>query len=151
MRRSIRFEVDPSLDCIEVVVRAPQEDAEVKTLMEQLSDHPPDTLTVFDGYGAVRTLSVSEIISVCMDGKLVSIATESGTWYTRRTLQSLESALDAQRFVRISRQELVNLKKVLRYDFSAAGTLRLELSNGTETWASRRCIPTIRKRLTEGV
>ena len=43
--------------------------------------------------------------------------------------------------------EIVNLDKVLRYDFTLAGTLRLELTGGIETWASRRCIPVIRKRL----
>ena len=55
--------------------------------------------------------------------------------------------LDKKHFLRISRFEIVNLNKVLRYDFTLAGTLRLELAGGIETWASRRCIPAIRKRL----
>jgi ribose/xylose/arabinose/galactoside ABC-type transport system permease subunit len=31
--------------------------------------------------------------------------------------------------------------------FTISGTLRLELEGGMETWASRRCIPEIRRRL----
>ena len=144
---SVRFEPDPTLAHIDVVVRAPERDAEVEALLDRLSDRPPDTLAVFDGSGSLRALPAGEIILASVDGKLVNIVTEDGSWYTRRTLQSLEEELDERRFLRISRYELVNLDKVLRYDFTVAGTLRLELAGGMETWASRRCIPAIRKRL----
>ena len=149
-RRVIRFESDPALDHMEIVVRAPVRDEAAEELLMQLSGAQTDTVTVFDGYGTVRTLAAEEIVSAAMEGKLVRVVTEKDSWYTRRTLQSMESALEGGRFVRISRNELVNLDKVLRYDFTIAGTLRLELAGGRETWASRRCIPDIRKRLREG-
>ena len=145
---SVRFERDPSLDHIDVVVRAPEQDAAVTELMDKLSGNPPDTLTVFDGYGNIRSLRAEDIILASVDGKLVNVVTADGSWYTRRTLQSLEEALDPRRFVRISRYELVNIGKVVRFDFTIGGTLRLELMGGMETWASRRCIPAIRRRLT---
>ena len=146
-KTDVRFERDPSLDRIEVLVRAPEEDAEVEALLALLVSRSPGTLTVFDGSGLVRELRPEEIVSAATEGKLVNVVTEAGSWYTRRTLQSLEDELDARSFLRISRYELVNLDKVLRYDFTVAGTLRLELAGGMETWASRRCIPQIRKRL----
>ena len=129
-----------------MLVRAPAEDGEVAALLELLGA-PPDTVTVFDGSGLIRALAADQIVSASVDGKLVNIVTEDGSWYTRRTLQSLEDALDARRFLRVSRYEIVNLTKVQRYDFTVAGTLRLELAGGMETWASRRCIPEIRRRL----
>lgn len=144
----LRFELDPALEHIEVLVRAPERDEETEALLALLRAQSADALRVFDGDGALRLLRPEEIVSASMDGKLVNIVTEDGSWYTRRTLQSLEEELDARRFLRISRYELVNLDKVLRYDFTVAGTLRLELQGGIETWASRRCIPAIRKRLT---
>ena len=144
----VRFEPDPSLEKIEVVIRASEQDPDVTALMDQLTRPEPDTITVFDRNGIVRSLQTEEIISASMDGKRVKIVTEEGAWYTRCTLQSLEKTLDRKRFLRISRYELVNLDKVLHYDFTVAGTLRLELMGGIETWASRRCIPQIRKRLT---
>lgn len=146
-RISVRFEPDPSLDHIDVVIRASAKDEEVTALMERYSENPQDSLTVFDGYGNLRTLAPKDIILASVDGKLVNIVTEDGSWYTRRTLQSLEDELDSSCFLRVSRYEIVNLGKVLRYDFTLAGTLRLELAGGIETWASRRCIPLIRKRL----
>ena len=144
--RKVRLELDPALTDIEVLVRAPEEDGEVSALLELLGA-PADTVTVFDDNGLIRALPADQIVSASVDGKLVNIVTEDGSWYTRRTLQSLEAALDARRFLRVSRYEIVNLTKVRRYDFTVAGTLRLELAGGMETWASRRCIPEIRRRL----
>lgn len=147
MNTTIRFEPDPSLDHVEVLIRAPEKDEDVETLMEKLSGHPPETLTVFDENGNLRKLREEEIIRVSVEGKLLNITTEDGSWYLRRTLQSLEADLDPQRFLRISRYELVNLNKVLRYDFTIVGALMLELPGGVQAWASRRCIPAIRSRL----
>jgi len=144
---NIRFEREPSLDGIEVVIRASEQDASVAELMERLSDYPEDALTVFDGNGNMRSIAAKEIISASVDGKLVKLVTSDRSWYTRQTLQSLETTLDRRRFVRISRFELINLDKVLWYDFTVAGTLRIELAGGMETWASRRCIPVIRRKL----
>ena len=53
----------------------------------------------------------------------------------------------SDRFLRVSRFEIIDLKKVRKYDFTLSGTLRIEFENGMETWASRRYIPLIRKRL----
>lgn len=144
---NFRFEPDPNLDHIDVVIRASAQDEEVTALMERLSEPASDRFTVFDGLGNLRALSPNSIILASVEGRLVNIITENGSWYTRQSLQSLQDTLDKKRFLRISRFEIVNLDKVLRYDFTLAGTLRLELEGGMETWASRRCIPAIRKRL----
>ena len=143
----IRFERDPSLDRVEIVVRAPEETAEVDALLERLAHVQTGSLVVFSGSGRVRTLAPEEIVTATVEDKLVRVITEDGSWFSRQSLQSLEEQLDPRRFVRVSRFELVNLGKVRQYDFTIAGTLRLELVGGMETWASRRCIPEIRKRL----
>ena len=46
--RSVRFELDPSLDGIEVLIRAPAEDAELTALLEQLAAMRPITLDEMD-------------------------------------------------------------------------------------------------------
>ena len=143
----VRFEAAPELERIEVLIRAPEADGQVAAIQRQLSGLAPETLTVFDADELQRMIPLEDIISASVNGKLVNIVTGDGSWYTRRTLQSLEDELDSRSFMRVSRYEIVNLDKVLRYDFTLAGTLRLELAGGIETWASRRCIPLIRKRL----
>ena len=143
-----RFERDPALDHIEIVVRAPEIDSDVTKLIEDLSRRN-DALLAVDTSGAWIEVPVSKIISVSVRGRQVSIITESGNYVSRQSLQSIEDTLKTHRFVRISRFEIVNLAKVRRYDFTLSGTLRIELAGGMETWASRRCIPLIRKRLQE--
>ena len=144
---NIRFEQDPDLEGIEVIVRASAQDVEVSALMERLASETAKGITVTEEKGRLRTLSEDEIILVSMDGKQVKVITADGQWYLRQTLQRVEEQLVSRRFIRISRYELVNLNKVTRYDFTISGTLRLELEGGMETWASRRCIPEIRRRL----
>ena len=143
----IRFETDPSIDDIEVVFRAQERDASVEALMKMLEAAQTDTLTVFDDKGKITEVDKKEIISLSADRKLVNVVTEDGHYFTRQSLQSLHEEMNPYRFVRISRYEIVNLAKVIRYDFTISGTLRLELAGGMETWASRRSIPEIRRRL----
>ena len=144
----IRFEQDASLDHIDVVIRAPDQDDSVTDLINRISARPPDMLTAYDDNGNVRKLDQKKIVLASVNGKVVDLITDDGIWHIRQTLQNLEDNLDKQRFVRISRYEIVNVEKILKYDFTVAGTLRIELTGGMETWASRRCIPAIRRRLT---
>ena len=144
----IRFEQDASLDHIDVVIRAPDQDDSVTDLINRISARTPDMLTAYDENGNVRKLDQKKIVLASVNGKVVDLITDDGIWHIRQTLQNLEDNLDKQRFVRISRYEIVNVEKILKYDFTVAGTLRIELTGGMETWASRRCIPAIRRRLT---
>ena len=120
----------------------------MRALMERVSNHMSDKLPVLDRNANLHMLAVSDIISISAEGRQVCVRTEGENYYTQQSLQSMGSRLDPRRFMRISRYELVNLSKVTRFDFTVVGTLRLELSDGSKTWASRRCIPLIRKRLT---
>ena len=144
---TVRFEQTPSLEEIEVLIRASSPDEQTAALMEQIGSVRREQLTVAVGDGTVSTIPVAEILSVSVTGKQVQIVTANACYFVRRSLQSLESELDDRDFVRISRYELVNLNKVKKYDFTLGGMLRLELEGGMETWASRRCIPAIRRRL----
>ena len=146
---NIRFERDQALDGIDVLIRASERDAAVTALMERISGEPPDVLTVTDTGGAVLHIVTDDIISVSVSDKLNLLVTEDGCYTVRQPLQSLESELDPGKFLRISRHELINTDKIEQYEFTANGTLRLVLSGGVETWASRRCIPEVR-RLIQG-
>lgn len=149
-KTKIVFEKDPSLDSIEITVRAPEKDAQVEDIIGRLCCEPPKTVTVTAQDGSLRRLSPADIVSVSVSGKQSRIVTEDGLYTVRQSLQSIEERLDRAGFVRISRYEMINLDKVQKFDFTLGGTLRLELAGGMETWASRRNISQIRRKLTEG-
>ena len=142
----LRFEQDKTLDEIEIVVRAAEKDAQVTALLESLSKDEPVKLTVLDGSSRASVIDEKDIVFVAAEGKLVRVVTTEGIYKAKQSLQSIESLL-SRSFLRVSRFEIINLKKVRKYDFTLVGTLRVEFDNGMETWASRRYIPLIKERL----
>ena len=141
----IIFNTDPDSDGIEVYIKAAEKDKDVEELINRISGGVSVFITATDADGAQIKIMTDEIVYVSVSGKLVQIVTENERYTVRQSLQTIESKLEKLRFMRISRYEIVNLDKVRKYDFTLAGTLRLELVGGMETWASRRSIPAIRK------
>ena len=142
----LRFEQDKTLDKIEIIVRAAEKDAQVTALLESLSKDEPVKLTVLDSGNRASVIDEKDIVFVAAEGKLVRVVTTEGIYKAKQSLQSIESLL-SRSFLRVSRFEIINLKKVRKYDFTLVGTLRVEFDNGMETWASRRYIPLIKERL----
>ena len=142
----ILFREDPSADGIDITISAKERDRQVEELIEKLSDSN-QSFTVYDAERKVYTITSDDIILISSADSKVNIITRGGSYFTNQSLQALEKTLDSTRFMRISRFEIVNIDKVSCYDFTTAGTLRLELTGGMETWASRRCIPEIRRLL----
>ena len=142
----VRFERDNTLNDIEVIVRANEENAQVKELIESLMSREPEKLTLLDKNGNSCVVDERDIVFLSADGKQVSVTAKSGIYFAKQSLQSIEEILNRD-FLRVSRFEIINLKLVSKYDFTVGGTLRIEFKNGMETWASRRYIPQIRERL----
>ena len=92
-------------------------------------------------------LAPEKIIRVYSSNGKVFAETEAGAYSLRLRLYEAEERLSGLDFVRISSSELVNLKRVRGFDLSLAGTIRVLLSNGSETYASRRSVSKIKKEL----
>ena len=146
-RVSTRFEVDEGRRNIDVLFRASEEDEQVAALMERVADPLAGTLAVRDEEDVAVTLHEEHIITISADNKRLRIAADSGTYWLKMPLQDIEKLLNPSWFLRISRYEIVNLRKVRQFDFSISGTLRIDLKDGTEAWTSRRFIPAIKQRL----
>lgn len=145
---NVRFEKDKTLDGIDIIIRADKRDEQINALIEKLTHREPVRLTVLDSYNCQSVIEEKDIIIVSADGKNVQIVTRHGKYRAKQSLQSIEDVL-SDRFLRVSRFEIIDLKKVRKYDFTLSGTLRIEFDNGMETWASRRYIPLIKERLTK--
>ncbi len=113
--------------------------------IEQIREKPLKELMVNDVEGSFTKIDINSIISVSVKEKLVNIITQDDTFTVRQSLQSIEKSLDAGKFIRISRFEIVNIDKVKKFDFTLDGTLRIKMADSRELWASRRTIPEIRR------
>jgi DNA-binding LytR/AlgR family response regulator len=146
-RVNTRFEIEEGRRNIDVLFRASEEDEQVEALMARVTDPLSSLLTVRDGADAIVTLPEERVIMISVDNKRLRIMADDGVYWLKMPMREAETMLNPSWFLRISRYEIVNLRKVKHFDFSVGGALHINLEDGTETWASRRFIPAIKKRL----
>lgn len=146
-RVNVRFEAQEELRDINVLFSASEEDEQLRTLMDQVGDPFARMWKVSDDAGAIVTLQEERIIYLVTENKRLRIESEDGTYWLKATMQLVEKSLNPSAFLRISRYEIINLRKVRRFDFSNSGMLSVEMDDGSRLWASRRFIPVIRERL----
>ena len=111
---------------------------EINALLKKLSS---ETAPVIAGFheNTAEILEPSDIIRI--------YASAGKEYLLHLRLYELEERLDSKCFVRISNSEIVNLKKVRGFDLSLAGTICVSLSDGSDTYVSRRYVAKIKQVL----
>lgn len=148
-RVNVTFEAEEGRRDIGILFTASERDDQVSALMERVEDPLAGTWAVTDEQGASVTLSEEHIITACSESKKLKLVADDGEYRLNMSMQDFERAVNPSMFLRISRYEIVNLHRVVRFDFSVSGTLRIEMEDGSEAWASRRFIPAVRERLSK--
>lgn len=146
-RVNVRFQTVVEREDIDILFSASEMDNQVVNLMNRVSDPLSVTWEVRDETGSYVMLSEDRIISISADRRRLRVVVDDGVYWLKMSLQDAENALNPSMFLRVSRYEIINLRKVRRFDFTVTGSLRIEMEDGTETWASRRSIPLIKERL----
>lgn len=137
----LEFRADPNARETRVVIVARERTPEVEALMRRLQ--PPEKIAAYGERGEVL-LEAWEIIRIYTQKRRVLLDSNRGTFQLRCRLYELEEQL-GEAFVRISNAELVNRDCIQSLDFSLAGTIRLSLKGGIESYVSRRYVARIRK------
>lgn len=142
----IRVEIDDRCEEPEIVIRAGRMTEEISDLVQRFSNSQRKLIAGFAGDG-VHLLDAAEVIRFYSEAQKIYAQTAEGIFTVRMRLYELEDRLDQAQFVRISNSEIVNLKAVRKIDLSLAGTVCIVLSNGTNTFVSRRYVDRIKKVL----
>lgn len=96
----------------------------------------------------IMLVPVSEVASVIADGELLHVTTISGVKHTiAYRLKDLETRLDPEEFIRVSRGILANISVITKATPMPGGMFVLSLSNGQELHASRFHSRMLRERL----
>ena len=62
-------------------------------------------------------------------------------------LYELEEELTQSHLIRISKSEIVNIRKIKSLDMSVSGTIKITMKNDHETYVSRRNVSKLKERL----
>lgn len=142
----IEIKIDAACREPRVVIFTDKVTDEVTALMKKLSGSGTPLLTGYKDE-ALEILEEREVFRIYAEGGRVIAATERGEYTLCRRLYELEESLDKGCFVRISNSEIINLKKVRKFDLSLTGTICVSMTDGAVTYVSRRYVSKIKRVL----
>lgn len=145
----IKIQIDPKCHDPVILIRTDQKTQAVENIVHAIEACTDSGYPLIAGYrdSEMELLSQRDIIRVYVETRKVRICTDGGTYDSRKSLSGLETVLNTDRFVRISRFEIVNIRKIARFDFSMAGTVHIVFDNGSMTWVARRYVRAIQQAL----
>lgn len=143
----VRTWIDKSFDTPEIQVCNYELNQQVKQLVEDISAFVNEGIAGTDFRGEKIMIPTREILRIYTENQRVMVQDAKGIYSTQEKLYELENRLDEEQFFRISKSEIVNLKKIRRLDMSITGTIKVILSDGTETYTSRRNVTKLKQIL----
>ena len=146
---SVNFQENKSLDKIEILISAPERSDQVENLLAQFTQKQQYLDLPTDG-GRVFRVRTDSIIRIYSQNRKNYVCVSDETIRTSASVNELAEQLDSSGFLRISRFEIINLAKAVKFDFSIVGELKIKLEEDQTVFASRRYIPVIREYLKGG-
>lgn len=143
----VRARIDKSFETPEIQVCNYELNQQVKQLVEDISAFVNEGITGTDIRGEKIMVPTRDILRIYTENQKVMVQDAKGIYSTQEKLYELEKRLDEGQFFRISKSEIVNLKKIRRLDMSITGTIKVILSDGTETYTSRRNVTKLKQIL----
>ena len=135
----VEIKMDSSYTEPKLIILTAAMTEEVNRIIDRLSKETPQIISGSRNE-KIEVIDQEELVRVYANAGKVFAVTEKGEYTVRLRLYEMEERLNAKQFVRISNSEIINLKKVKNFDLSFAGTICVELENGTTTYVSRRYV-----------
>ena len=120
---------------------------EVRAVVGELHEIYDYNIPGTDDIGNKRMIRRTEILSAYSEGQRVIVLTGDGRYVVQKKLYELENELGDTNFIRISKSEIINIRKIKSLDMSITGTIRLVMKTGYETYVSRRNVAKIKEKL----
>ena len=148
----IKLIIDKDCKKTNVVITNNERNDDVEGVISAIQAYANKKIPMVPAYfkDSVVMLPQRQIFRIFITNRRVVVETAQRTYEVKKSLRELEEMLDKDRFVRISQSEILNLRKVKSFDFSAVGTIGVELENGESTWVARRRVRDVKKALARG-
>ena len=142
----IKIEFNKAYKEPEIIILTDKMTDDTDRIFKMLSDEKSQIIAGIKN-DRVEVLEPNDIIRVYANSKKVFAVTDKGEYMLRLRLYEAEERLSLNQFVRISKSEIINLKKVNNFDLNFAGTICVRFFNNEVTYVSRRYVSEIKKVL----
>jgi DNA-binding LytR/AlgR family response regulator len=148
----VKLVIDKDCQKIDVVVTSKERNEDVEGLLAAIQAYADKKIPMIPAYfkDSLVMLPQRQIVRLYIANRKVLVQTADTLYEVKKPLTELEEMLDSEVFVRISQSEIINLKKVKRFDFSLTGTIGVELENGESTFVARRRVKNVKDALQRG-
>ena len=145
----IKSEIHEKYKELEIHVCKDELNEEVREVMRNLHSFFDSSLTGTDELGNRCVLHPAELFSFYAEGQRVMAMDSSKKYVVSGKLYEYEKEYEAIGFIRISKSEIVNYRRIKSLDMSLTGTIKVIMKNGYETYTSRRNVTKLKKLLLE--
>ena len=142
----IKIEFNKAYKEPEIIILTDKMTDDIDRIFKMLSDEKSQIIAGIKN-DKVEVLEPNDIIRVYANSKKVFAVTDKGEYMLRLRLYEAEERLSLNQFVRISKSEIINLKKVNNFDLNFAGTICVRFFNNEVTYVSRRYVSEIKRVL----
>lgn len=142
----VEISIDKKYSNPKVVIYCDEYTSDIQNVYEKiLSSATKKILAIKDD--KTYLLDFDEIVRAYSLDKKVFVSTMKDTYEIRERIYELEEKLSLEKFIRISRSEIINLDYIEKLDLSFIGTISVELKNGEYSYVSRRKTKTFKTLL----
>ena len=142
----VRLHIDERYEEPEIVICAAARTPDVLRLKETVEGAMAATVTGYSE-GEAHALRCADVVRFYAEQDRVYAQCGNASFMLREKLYELEARLDPALFVRISRFEIVNLRRIVKLDTRLTGTIRVLLEGGAQAYVSRRNVTRIKRML----
>ena len=148
----IKLIIDKNWPKLTVYIKNRERNEDVESIIAAVQSFSDRKCPMIAGYFRESLVKVPQgkIIRLYVSNRKVMMETSERVYEVRKTLQDLEEILDDTRFARVSQSEIINVRRVKQFDFSAAVTIGVEFENGKTTWVARRRVKAVKSILSGG-
>ena len=146
---NIEIQIDPQCHDPVIVISTDKKTQRVEDIVHAIETCTNNSYPLIVGYrdNEMELLSQRDITRVYVEARKARICAGNEVYESNKSLSFLEQQLNPDRFIRISRFEIANIRKIASFDFSTAGTVYIRFDNGSVTWAARRYVRAIQQAL----
>ena len=141
----INLDIDGKYDDTEVIIRAPHLNNDIERMVAMM--RMIDMQIAVRRDGETILLETDKILYVEAVDRKTFVYTSSDTYESELKLYELEQELVQRDFLRISKQSIVNLRKIRSLKTDVNRMIRITLANGEQIVVSRMYSDELRRKL----